>query len=99
MTINLPPINLGSPDTLVFLLVGLVAGVLASMSVGGRRNSIIIDMVIGVLGAFLGRWLFGIWGINLGPGLVPEVVVAFIGAFLLLLVLRAVSGGFGHRPA
>jgi uncharacterized membrane protein YeaQ/YmgE (transglycosylase-associated protein family) len=99
MTINLPPINLGSPDTLVFLLVGLVAGVLASMSVGGRRHSILIDMVIGVIGAFLGRWLFGVWGINLGPGLVPEVIVAFVGAFLLLLVLRAVSGGLGHRPA
>jgi uncharacterized membrane protein YeaQ/YmgE (transglycosylase-associated protein family) len=56
-------------------------------------------MVIGVIGAFLGRWLFGVWGINLGPGLVPEVIVAFVGAFLLLLVLRAVSGGLGHRPA
>jgi uncharacterized membrane protein YeaQ/YmgE (transglycosylase-associated protein family) len=98
MTINLPPINLGSTDTLVFIIVGLLAGVMASAAVGGRRNSLIIDMVIGIIGAFFGRWLFGVFGINLGAGIVPLVIVAFVGAFILLLVVRAIGGGLWHRP-
>jgi len=42
-------------------------------------------MVVGVIGAFVGRWLFGVLNINLGDGVVPEVVIAFVGALLLLL--------------
>lgn len=99
MTITLPTINLGSSDTLIFILVGLIAGLLASTSVGGRRNSLFVDMIIGVIGAFFGRWIFGVFGVNLGAGLIPEVIEAFVGAFVLLLVLRAVGGGFWHRPA
>lgn len=97
MTIQMPPINLGSSDTLIFIIVGLIAGALASMAVGGRRGHILLDMVVGVIGAFVGRWLFGIFGVSLGAGVIPEIIVAFIGAFLLLLVVRALSGGFHAR--
>jgi uncharacterized membrane protein YeaQ/YmgE (transglycosylase-associated protein family) len=97
MTVTLPTINLGSPDVLIFLLVGLVAGLLASASVGGHRHSILLYMVVGVIGAFVGRWLFGAFNVNLGTGVVPEIIVAFVGAFLLLLVVRAIGGGFGRR--
>lgn len=99
MTITLPTINLGSSDTLVFILVGLIAGILASAAVGGRRNSLFVDMIIGVIGAFFGRWIFGAFGISLGVGLVPEIIEAFVGAFILLLVVRAVGGGFWRHPA
>ncbi len=98
MTIDVPPINLGSTDTLIFIIVGMVAGALASAAIGGRRHNILLDMVVGIIGAFVGRWLFGVFGVSLGTGLVPEIIVAFIGAFILLLVLRALSGGL-HRPA
>lgn len=99
MTIDVPPINLGSTDTLIFIIVGMVAGALASAAIGGRRHHILLDMVVGIIGALLGRWLFANWGVNLGPGLVPEIIVAFVGAFILLVVLRVLSGGFGHRAA
>lgn len=99
MTITLPPINLGSSDTIIFIIIGLIAGILASASVGGRRNSLVVDMVIGVIGAFVGGWLFGIFGIHLGAGLVPLIVEAFVGAFILLLIVRAIGGGFWRRPA
>jgi uncharacterized membrane protein YeaQ/YmgE (transglycosylase-associated protein family) len=98
MTIPLPNINLGSPDTIVFLVAGLIAGILASRSVIGRSNGILLDMVVGVIGAFLGRWLFGVLHISLGDGVIPEIVIAFVGAILLLLIVHALSGGFLKRP-
>jgi uncharacterized membrane protein YeaQ/YmgE (transglycosylase-associated protein family) len=97
MTIPLPNINLGSTDTIIFLIAGLVAGILASRSVIGRSNGILIDMVVGVIGAFLGRWLFGVLNWNLGDGVVPEIVIAFVGALLLLLIVHGLSGGFHRR--
>jgi uncharacterized membrane protein YeaQ/YmgE (transglycosylase-associated protein family) len=97
MTIQVPPINLGSQETLVFIIVGLIAGALASVAVGGRRGHILLDMVVGVIGAFVGRWLFANFGISLGTGIVPAIIVAFVGAFILLLVVRALSGGFHAR--
>jgi uncharacterized membrane protein YeaQ/YmgE (transglycosylase-associated protein family) len=99
MTIPLPNINLGSTDTIVFLAAGLVAGILASRSVIGRSNGILLDMIVGVIGAFLGRWLFGVLNISLGAGVIPEIIVAFIGALLLLLVVNALSGGFRQRKS
>ncbi|HEY4025615.1 MAG TPA: GlsB/YeaQ/YmgE family stress response membrane protein [Candidatus Dormibacteraeota bacterium] len=97
MTIQLPSISLGSTDTLIFLVAGLVAGILASMAVHGRSSGILLDMVLGVIGAFLGRWIFGQFGISLGTGVIPEIVVAFVGAFVLLLLVHALSGGFRQR--
>jgi uncharacterized membrane protein YeaQ/YmgE (transglycosylase-associated protein family) len=97
MNIPLPNINLGSTDTIVFLVAGLVAGIVASRSVIGRSNGILVDMVVGVIGAFVGRWLFGVLNISLGDGLVPEIVIAFVGALLLLLIVHGLSGGFHRR--
>src|SRR5438128_1811025 len=96
MTIDVPPINLGSTDTLIFIIVGMVSGAVASAAIGGRRHNILLDMLVGVIGAFVGNWLFANVGISLGAGVVPQVIVAFVGAFLLLLVLRALSGGFAR---
>ncbi len=94
--LSLPTLNLGSTDLIVLLVVGLIAGLLASRAVG-VGGGLIVDMIIGVIGAFLGRWIFGFFGINLGPGIIPEIIVAFVGAAFLLLVVRALSGGYGHR--
>jgi uncharacterized membrane protein YeaQ/YmgE (transglycosylase-associated protein family) len=94
--LTLPTLDLGSPDLIVLLLVGLVAGLLASRAVG-VGGGLLLDMVVGVIGAFLGRWIFGFFGINLGPGIIPEIIVAFVGAAFLLLIVRAISGGYGHR--
>lgn len=99
MTIPLPAINLGSQDTIIFLVAGLIAGILASRSVIGRSSGLLIDMIVGVIGAFLGRWLFGVLGISLGAGVIPEIVIAFVGALLLLLVVHALSGGFRQRKS
>jgi uncharacterized membrane protein YeaQ/YmgE (transglycosylase-associated protein family) len=78
-------------NLVVLLLVGLVAGFLASKVMTGRGMGLIWDIVIGVLGAFLGGWLAGALGIAVG-GLFAEIVVAFIGALILLFIFRALIG-------
>jgi uncharacterized membrane protein YeaQ/YmgE (transglycosylase-associated protein family) len=77
-------------DILTWLIVGLVAGVLASMVVGGGYG-ILGDIVVGILGAFVGGWLFRQMGWH-SPfgGLVGTIFVALIGAIVLLLILRLI---------
>jgi len=74
-------------NILAILIVGLVAGFLADKVV---KNSfgLIGDILIGIAGSFIGTWLFSALEISLGTGLVGEIIVAFIGAILLLLVIN-----------
>ena len=73
----------------VWLFVGLIAGWLASAVVGGGYG-LVGDIVIGIVGAFLGGWLFRALGVTApGSGIVGTIVVAFVGAVALLLLLRA----------
>jgi uncharacterized membrane protein YeaQ/YmgE (transglycosylase-associated protein family) len=78
-------------DILTLLVVGLVAGLLASLVVGGVGYGILGDIVIGIVGAFLGSWLFGTLGIRVPfGGLGGTIFVAFIGAVVLLLLIRVI---------
>lgn len=74
-----------------FLLIGLVAGWLASMAMKGRRRGLGGYLVIGVIGALLGGWVFGLLGLYSG-GLVGSLVTAFVGAVLLIALIRALRG-------
>lgn len=79
-------------DIVTWLIVGLVAGVLASLVVGGA-GGIIVDIVIGIVGAFVGGWLFHAAGWHTPfAGLAGTIFVAFVGAVILLLVLHLVRG-------
>jgi uncharacterized membrane protein YeaQ/YmgE (transglycosylase-associated protein family) len=78
---------------LTWLIVGLVAGVLASLVMGGSGYGLIGDIIIGIIGAFVGGWLFRALGTS-SPfgGLGGVIFVAFIGAVVLLFVLRLIRG-------
>ncbi|HET6232316.1 MAG TPA: GlsB/YeaQ/YmgE family stress response membrane protein [Longimicrobiaceae bacterium] len=84
-------------DILTWIIVGLIAGVLASLVMGGTGYGIIGDIVIGIVGAFVGGWLFRQLGVN-SPmgGLAGTIFVAFIGAVVLLFILRLIRGA-GRR--
>jgi uncharacterized membrane protein YeaQ/YmgE (transglycosylase-associated protein family) len=87
--------HMSSESLLVILFVGLVAGWLAGQIVQGTGFGLIGDLIIGILGAFIGSWLLPQLGIHLGTGLISAIVNATIGAVLLLLVVRLVRGGGG----
>lgn len=76
-------------DMLTWLIVGLVAGVLASLIVGGSGYGIIGDIVVGIVGAFLGGWIFREAGWHAPfAGLAGTIAVAFVGALVLLVILH-----------
>lgn len=75
---------------IVFLIVGAIAGFLASKVLTGRGMGLIWDIVVGILGAFLGGWLAGLVGLDV-TNIVMEILVAFVGALILLFVFRAVT--------
>jgi uncharacterized membrane protein YeaQ/YmgE (transglycosylase-associated protein family) len=94
---------LSDQSLIVILLVGIVSGWLAGKVVRGGGFGLIWDLVLGVVGAFIGDWLLPRLGISLGEGVVALIVNATIGAIVLLLIIRLVSrsrgsgGGWGSR--
>jgi uncharacterized membrane protein YeaQ/YmgE (transglycosylase-associated protein family) len=70
-----------------FLIIGLAAGWLAGKVMKGSGYGLIGDLVIGVVGAFLGGWIFGLLHIAAG-GLLGLLVTAFVGAVVLVWLLR-----------
>ncbi len=91
-TLMLAAVTLSMSNVLWWLVVGLIAGFLASRVMRGGGYGLIGDIVVGLIGAFLGGWLAGFLGLG-SFGLIGTIVVAFIGACILLAVLRAVSRG------
>jgi uncharacterized membrane protein YeaQ/YmgE (transglycosylase-associated protein family) len=85
--------NMSSQGLLVVLFVGLVAGWLAGQIVRGTGFGVIGDLIVGILGAFIGSWLLPRMGIHLGTGVLSAIVNATIGAVLLLLIVRLFRGG------
>jgi uncharacterized membrane protein YeaQ/YmgE (transglycosylase-associated protein family) len=79
-------------DIVYLLVVGLVAGFLAGKIMKGKGFGLVGDLVVGVLGAVLGSWIFSILGLG-AYGLLGSIVMALIGALLLLFVLRLVKKG------
>jgi uncharacterized membrane protein YeaQ/YmgE (transglycosylase-associated protein family) len=73
-----------------FALTGLIAGWLAGLVMKGGGYGIEGDLVVGVLGAVLGGFLFGALGISAG-GFAGSIVVATVGAVVLIFLLRLIK--------
>jgi uncharacterized membrane protein YeaQ/YmgE (transglycosylase-associated protein family) len=91
-------LNLSPGGWFVWIIVGLVAGFLASRFVRGGGYGLIGDVIVGLIGAVIGGFLIGFF--VQGPvGLFGTIVVAFIGAVILLFIVRQVTGGRRSRRA
>ena len=96
-TLLLAAINLNLSTVLWWLVIGLVAGFLASRVMRGGGYGLIGDIIVGLIGAFIGGWLAGFLGIGGSSSLIVSIVIAFIGACILIAILHAVSGGGASR--
>lgn len=91
--------HMSNESLLVILIVGIVAGWLAGQIVRGTGFGVIGDLLVGIVGAFIGNWLLPRVGIHLGTGVISAIVNATIGAILLLLLVGLLrgAGGSGNR--
>jgi uncharacterized membrane protein YeaQ/YmgE (transglycosylase-associated protein family) len=78
---------------IITLIVGAIAGWLAGLVVNGTGFGLIGDIVIGILGALIAGFLFPHFGIvlTLGGGIFGAIITAFIGAVILLLVVKVIK--------
>jgi uncharacterized membrane protein YeaQ/YmgE (transglycosylase-associated protein family) len=72
---------------IIFLVVGLLAGWIASAVMGEGGFGLFGDIIIGVIGAFIGGYVFKLLGISLPGGFIGDVIVAAIGAIILLFLV------------
>ena len=74
-------------DFVWFLVIGIAAGWLAGKIVRGGGFGLVGDLVVGVVGAVIGGYLFARLGITAG-GLVGRLITATVGAVVLIFVIR-----------
>ncbi len=79
-----------------WIVVGLIAGFLAGLVMRGGGFGIVGDIVVGILGAIIGGFVAGLLGLG-ASGFVGSIIIAFLGACLLIAALRAVSGSYTSR--
>lgn len=72
------------------IVIGILAGFLAGKVVKGHGMGVLMDLLVGIVGSVLGGWLFAIVGLA-AYGLIGRLVMAFVGAVVLLLLVRALK--------
>lgn len=75
---------------LIFLLIGIVAGWLASIIMKGRGFGLIMNMILGIIGSFIGGTIFGIAGIHL-TGFFGLFVSATLGSIVIIWIVSLFS--------
>jgi uncharacterized membrane protein YeaQ/YmgE (transglycosylase-associated protein family) len=103
ITINGTPIVLDWDTILVWALIGLVAGFVASHVALGHGVGLLGDILAGLVGAFVGGFLLSdVFHVSIGivgHPIISEMVVAFIGAVVLLFIVRLLGGGRSRHKA
>jgi uncharacterized membrane protein YeaQ/YmgE (transglycosylase-associated protein family) len=73
---------------LEWIVVGLIAGWLAGQVMKGGGYGVLVDIILGILGGLLGGWIFGKLGIWPAGGMIGSLIVAFVGAVILVGITR-----------
>ena len=78
---------------LAWIVLSLLAGFIASKIINKSGEGVILDIVLGVVGAVVGGWLFSVFGMSGVSGLnIYSLAVAVVGAVVVLVVYHAVTG-------
>ena len=82
---------------LVFLLVGIIAGWITGLLMKGSGYGIVGDMVLGVVGAVIGGWIFSLFNLP-AYGVIGSIIMSVIGAVILVVIVRSIrSSGMTTR--
>jgi uncharacterized membrane protein YeaQ/YmgE (transglycosylase-associated protein family) len=72
------------------IIIGILAGWLAGLIVKGRGMGVLVDLIVGIVGALIGGFIAGLIGLA-AYGLIGRLVIATLGAVLLLCLVRAIK--------
>jgi len=73
------------------IIVGLIAGWAAGKIMKGSGYGVLIDILLGIAGAIVGGWVMRVLGFYTTGGLIPSILVAVLGAVLLVAIARALK--------
>lgn len=79
---------------LAWIVIGVIAGWVTGKLMKGSGFGFIMDMVIGLVGALIGGWISGMLGFGTTGqhGMIGSIIIAVIGAVLLTVLVRLISG-------
>lgn len=83
-------------EIIYWIIIGLIAGWLAGLVMSRRGYGIVMDIIVGLIGALIGGFLFSLLGLGT-TGFIGSLIIAFVGAVILILIVRAVTGGRAFR--
>ncbi|MBN1998689.1 GlsB/YeaQ/YmgE family stress response membrane protein [candidate division KSB1 bacterium] len=81
---------MGTEHLVIFLVIGALAGFVAGHIWKGKGFGLVGDLIVGVIGAFIGVWLFGQFNIS-SAGILGLLIAAVIGALILLYLVRLIK--------
>lgn len=73
------------------IVIGILAGFLAGKIMRGKGFGVLIDLLIGIVGSFIGSWVFGMLAVFPGFGLIGQLIVSLVGALILLFLIRLIK--------
>lgn len=76
---------------LYILLIGLAAGAIAGLIMRGKGYGFIINLIVGIAGAYIGNWLFNELGIHIRAGILGLLFTAVVGAVAFLFILSLIK--------
>lgn len=77
-------------EILATLIIGALAGWLGSMIYKGSGLGIIGNIIVGIIGSFVGYWLLGKLGVSFGTGWVGAILTGALGAIVILVILNLI---------
>jgi len=77
-------------EILVILLIGAAAGWLGSVIYQGSGLGLIGNIIVGIIGSFVGYWLLGKLGVSLGTGWIGAILTGAVGAIVILFVINLI---------
>ena len=76
---------------ILWLIIGALAGWIASLIMKtNAEQGLLIDIVVGIIGAFIGGWVVSLFGVDPNNGFIISLITAVIGAVILLAIIKAV---------
>ncbi len=77
-------------EIVVILIIGAAAGWLGSMVYKGSGLGLLGNIVVGIIGSFVGYWALGKLGVNLGTGWIGAILTGAVGAIIILILLNLI---------